>query len=127
MANDFGLKITMMPSALQLKGMFEDINLKQATQDEIISMLYIIESYAKQLSPVKTGRLRASINTTPLLNEIGGSTQTDTDYAIFVDQGTRYMRARPFMETALGLLQPSIEGKVASRLDREITDKFKAL
>ena len=122
-----GIVITMNPSATKLKGVFSSIDVKGSTQDEINKILLIIEGYAKQLAPVKTGRLRASINTSPLSNEIGGMVATDTDYAIYDDQGTRYMRARPFMEMGLGLVQPTLEGKLSGRLEQEITDKFKAL
>jgi hypothetical protein len=37
------------------------------------------------------------------------------------------MRARPFMEMGLGLAQPAMEGQIGTRLNQEITDKFKAL
>lgn len=50
---------------------------------------------------IKTGRLRASIQTgrriTPTRGEIGPT----VNYAIYVHEGTRYMRARPFLRAAV--------------------------
>lgn len=59
---------------------------------------FIIEGKSKELAPVDTGRLRASIFTSlsPLQATIGPY----VNYAIYVHQGTRYMKARPFMADA---------------------------
>jgi HK97 gp10 family phage protein len=58
---------------------------------------------ARSSAPVDTGRLRASIQVTspqgsPLTVRIG----SNVNYAIFVEQGTRFMDARPFLSTAVG-------------------------
>lgn len=64
-----------------------------------------VQSRAKRLCPVDTGRLRASIVTTKpthttrddLTVRIGSKVK----YARFVELGTRYMRARPYLRPAL--------------------------
>lgn len=62
-----------------------------------------VESRAKVLCPVDTGRLRSSIrwqlNRRPggLVATIG----TEVEYGGFVHNGTRYVRARPFLTNAL--------------------------
>lgn len=50
-------------------------------------------------TPVDTGRLRASHyeNFTNLKGVVG----TDTEYDLFVHQGTRFMKARPFLKQAV--------------------------
>lgn len=56
----------------------------------------LVERHSKIAAPVDTGRLRSSIQT-----EIGRFTATifpSVKYAIFVHQGTRFMRGRPFMK-----------------------------
>lgn len=61
-----------------------------------------VEGTAKVLAPVRTGRMRASGYTTPA-NEVEGAWDVvfPVDYAIFVNSGTRYMAARPFLTDAL--------------------------
>lgn len=64
-----------------------------------------VQSRAKRLCPVDTGRLRASIVTTKpthttredLTVRIGSKVK----YARFVELGTRFMRARPYLRPAL--------------------------
>lgn len=62
-----------------------------------------VERAAKQLCPVDTGRLRASINHRleadgqGLVAIIG----SDVEYAPYVEFGTRYMRAQPYLRPAL--------------------------
>lgn len=63
-----------------------------------------VESRAKRGVPVDTGRLRSSIHTTapfrrgPRLVVAIGS---NVEYAGYVEEGTRYMRARPYLRPAL--------------------------
>lgn len=64
-----------------------------------------VQNAARQRAPVDTGRLRSSIATTrpeargdrTLVVRIGSNVR----YAIFVHEGTRYMRARPFLREAI--------------------------
>lgn len=61
------------------------------------------ENTAKRLVPVDTGRLRSSISwrlgqtATGLFVEIG----TNVEYAAFVEFGTRYMSAQPYLVPAV--------------------------
>jgi HK97 gp10 family phage protein len=61
-----------------------------------------IERAAKILSPVDTGRLRASIATSlGVMNRgITSIVSTNVFYAIYVHEGTKRMRKRPFMRQA---------------------------
>lgn len=62
-----------------------------------------VDAAAKQLCPVDTGRLRASItnhlgqDSTGLYALIG----SNVHYAIFVELGTRFAAAQPFLRPAL--------------------------
>lgn len=62
-----------------------------------------VESAAKALAPVDTGRLRGSI--TYALGRDGAGLFADVgtavEYAPFLELGTRYMAARPFLVPAL--------------------------
>lgn len=62
-----------------------------------------VESAAKRLCPVDTGRLRASI-THDLSEDVRGlfaQVGTDVEYAKYVELGTSRMSAQPFLRPAL--------------------------
>lgn len=75
-----------------------------------------VEGGAKKLSPVDTGRLRASLthrleaSPSPRYAEVG----TDVFYARFVHEGTRRMRGRPFLRNALEQSREKIRGFFAA-------------
>lgn len=55
------------------------------------------ESGAKQMAPVDTGRLRNSIEHHPEGNDTM-VVETDVEYAIYQEMGTRYQSGTPFMK-----------------------------
>lgn len=71
-------------------------------RDASMKSAFLIEGRAKQLSPVDTGRLRASIATSLGVANRGITSIVSTNvfYAIFVHEGTRRMKGRPFMKQA---------------------------
>ena len=73
------------------------------------------ETEAKKICPVDTGRLRASIthvrSTSEKDTEIVG---TNVEYAPYVELGTRYQRAQPY-------LRPAVENHVQEY--KEIVEK----
>jgi HK97 gp10 family phage protein len=75
--------------------------------DAIKKSIYMIERNAKGRTPVDTGRLRASYETTfaPLV----GSISPTAYYAIYVHEGTRYMQARPFLREGIEMGKKSIQ------------------
>jgi phage gpG-like protein len=62
-----------------------------------------VESRAKALSPVRTGRLRGSITWALGADGLGLFAEVGTNvlYGVFVEIGTRYMSARPYLVPAL--------------------------
>jgi HK97 gp10 family phage protein len=77
-----------------------------ATGQAISKAAVRIERVAKQLCPVDTGRLRSSIT-----REVGrdgrglyATVGTNVEYAPYVELGTRFMGARPFLRPALASL-----------------------
>jgi HK97 gp10 family phage protein len=56
-----------------------------------------IESMAKEIVPVRTGTLRRSIHQEPRGDALRKTIGPDTPYDAFVEYGTRYMAARPYM------------------------------
>lgn len=62
------------------------------------------EGIAKRLSPVDTGRMRATIHVEGPHGTAAGVAYylvANTNYAIYVHGGTRYLRARPFLLDAV--------------------------
>ena len=57
----------------------------------------------------------------------GAKISTNTEYAVFVHEGTKYMRARPFMDEGVRQLGNQIEKDISSRIDTEFAKAFKKL
>lgn len=66
-----------------------------------------VREHAKSLAPVRTGYLRSSIyaKTQEWVAEIG----SEAAYAMFVEFGTRYMQARPYLYSAIQEHLPRLE------------------
>lgn len=67
---------------------------------ELLEQLGVeIEAEAKAACPVRTGRLRESIE-----HEIDGDTLrvgSNVEYSVYVEEGTRYMNPEPYLRPAL--------------------------
>mgnify|MGYP004447620961 CR=1 FL=1 len=74
--------------------------------------LFRVEAEAKKRSPVDTGRNRAAIHTELDTMGIGGQVNTGTDYAHFLELGTRNMPARPYMVPALLSVKPRFHDEI---------------
>lgn len=74
--------------------------------DAIHKSAFLIERESKVRTPVRTGFLRASHQTT--FAPLKGTIEPTADYAIYVHEGTRYMRRRRFLFDAV----ESIEGRI---------------
>ena len=61
--------------------------------------VFAIERDSKMRTPVDTGRLRASHRST--FTPLRGELSTNTNYDVYVHQGTRYMKGRPYMLSAV--------------------------
>lgn len=121
------ISITFNPTLEALAKAFGSVQAGAILKDEIQKIAFRIERNSKQLTPVDTGRLRASIHTQPMFGGFGAKISTNTEYAVFVHNGTRYMRARPFMAEAVRQLGNQIEKDISSRIDTEFARVFKKL
>lgn len=57
----------------------------------------LIETDAKLFSPVDTGLNRSQIYTEIAPSKLGARVSANTEYAVFLELGTRYQRAQPFL------------------------------
>ena len=71
----------------------------RAIQGSVRKAGFIVERHSKMRSPVDTGRMRSSINTT--VRGLSATIRPMVHYAQFVHNGTRFMRAQPFMTRGL--------------------------
>ncbi len=77
------------------------------------------EGYAKKDTPVDTGRLRNSVAFEVVDDENAVYIGTNVEYAPYVELGTRFMPARPFLRPAAtehgeeyrGLMEAAMKGK----------------
>jgi phage gpG-like protein len=86
---------------------------------------FMVEREAKPITPVDTGRLRASIATSLGVANKGLSSvvQTNVNYAHIVHEGLGYGRnskARPFMEQGAEAAKPSIENEYERQISRAL-------
>lgn len=74
-----------------------------------------VKALAKQLVPVRTGHLRSSIyaKIQEWVAEIGA----EATYALFVEFGTRYMQAQPYLYPAIQEHLPELEQIICDALD----------
>lgn len=71
--------------------------IRAATEQAVAQTALLIETDAKLLAPVDTGRLRASIHTEIAPNKLSAMVLDGVTYGIFLEVGTRYIKARPFL------------------------------
>lgn len=124
MAED--IHVSILPSGTNLANAFLTIDMAGFLRREISQLAMAVERYAKQLTPVDTGRLRASIFTSPTLMGLGAIVSTNTEYAIYVHDGTKYIKkARPFMTMGAAFAQIAEMKDINTRLDKEFVADFK--
>lgn len=85
---------------------------------------FIVERGSKIRTPVDTGRLRSS-HTTKFSGtglSFSGTVATNTNYDKFVHDGTRYMKARPYMQDAVDdsdfIIQDTFKRHTQDALDK---------
>lgn len=101
------IKITNLP---QIKAAFSAAPAKmtRGLNTAIQKTVFAIEGDSMRNTPVLTGRLRASHRT--LFSNLRGEVGPNTNYAIFVHEGTRYMKARPFLLQAVKSNEQKAQG-----------------
>jgi len=68
---------------------------------------------SKDEAPVDTGNLQASIRMEKDYSEKIASVGSDLDYALFVEYGTRYQEAQPYLRPALDGLNGKVDGMIS--------------
>lgn len=121
------LSVTIQPSPIALARAVGKMDVPSFLRREINRLAFSVERFAKQLTPVDTGGLRSSIHASPVNFMFQSVVSTNTNYALFVHDGTKYMRGRPFLTTGAAFAQVAELNDINIRLDKEMTTQFKAL
>lgn len=93
-----------------------DTNMQRQVQKQLENWAAEVQALAKQLVPVRTGHLRSSIYTkiSDWMAEIGA----EATYALFVEFGTRYMQAHPYLYPAIQEHLPRLEAIICEAIDQ---------
>ena len=92
-----------------------DSGMQRYVHRQLASWAADVKALAKQLAPVRTGHLRSSIyaKIQEWVAEIGA----EATYALFVEFGTRYMQARPYLYPAIQEHLPRLEQIICETID----------
>ena len=92
------VRITNLP---QIKAAFgkSPILMAKELNVAIQRSIFQIGRDSRRLTPVDTGRLRAS--TYERFGHLRGEVGTNTEYDVFVHEGTRFMRGRPYLRQSI--------------------------
>lgn len=81
----------------------------------LVSWAADVKALAMQLVPVRTGHLRSTIYA--VVKEWVVEVGAEATYALFVELGTRYMAARPYLFPAVQEYLPQLEQIILEALD----------
>jgi HK97 gp10 family phage protein len=92
-----------------------DSGMQRQVHERLANWAADVKASARQRVPVKTGNLRSSIYSK--ISEWVAEVGAEAAYAMFVELGTRYMRARPFLYPAVQEELPRLEAIICEAID----------
>ncbi len=92
-----------------------DSGMHRHVRRQLTSWAADVKALARGIVPVRTGHLRSSIyaKVQEWVAEIGA----EATYAMFVEFGTRYMRARPYLYPAIQRRLPQLETVISEAIE----------
>lgn len=118
------IKVEVSPSIDSLVKKFQGVEsiLVSKLKEGVLGYAYLVERGAKMFSPVDTGIMRGSIAVSYGIMSGGLSAliSPNVDYAVFVHEGTRYMRGRPFMEWGLNAYRREGDKLILKKIDEAL-------
>lgn len=91
-----------------------------AVRAVVAETAYDVEAKAKAIVPVRTGTPRRSIHTVIEASGLRAVVGPSVSYSAFVELGTRYMAARPYMRPAAAAVLRLLPGRLERRLARPV-------
>lgn len=92
-----------------------DSGMQRQVHERLANWAADVKASARQRVPVKTGHLRSSIYSK--ISEWVAEVGAEATYAMFVELGTRYMRARPFIYPAVQEGLPKLEAIICEAIE----------
>jgi HK97 gp10 family phage protein len=93
-----------------------DSGMQRYVHRQLASWAADVKALAKQLAPVRTGHLRSS-SIYAKIQEWVAEIGAEATYALFVEFGTRYMQAQPFLYPAIQEHLPRLEQIICEAID----------
>lgn len=115
MANAIEIRITNLP---QIRSAFAKAPqlMTNELNTAIRKSIFLIHGKSMTNTPVLTGRLRAS--TATRFAQLKGEVGTHTNYDMYVHNGTRYMKARPYLLQAVESSNVQVNDFFTKAVDR---------
>jgi HK97 gp10 family phage protein len=88
----------------KLRGLIPKV--RRGTQEAVAEFSLLVETDAKLFSPVDTGLNRAEIHSEIAPDGLSSEVIGGTSYAVFLELGTRFQRAQPFLFPAFEKNRP---------------------
>lgn len=119
MAEPISIKITNLP---QIRAAFDKAPALMAKELNLAikKTLLVVQRKSMINTPVLTGRLRAS--TYSRMGFLKGEVGTNTNYDIFVHDGTRFMPARPYLADAVEDSNPEVDLLFLKAVDNVLSE-----
>jgi HK97 gp10 family phage protein len=92
-----------------------DSGMQRHVHRQLASWAADVKALAKRIVPVRTGHLRSSIFAK--IEEWVAQIGAEATYALFVELGTRYMRARPYLFPAIREHLPRLEAIISEAIE----------
>lgn len=92
-----------------------DSGMQRQVHEQLRNWAEEVKASARRQVPVKTGQLRDSIYAK--MGEWIAEMGAEATYAMFVELGTRYIRARPFLYPAVQEALPRLETIISSAIE----------
>ena len=87
---------------------------QQAARELVKKAAGDVQGAARRLAPVKTGNLKRSIMVDIAPGGMSAKVTANADYSAYVEYGTRYKVARPYMQPAAQIVQTELNGGEAA-------------
>jgi HK97 gp10 family phage protein len=97
-----------------------DSSMQKHVHRQLESWADDVKALAQKLVPVRTGYLRSTIYVK--IREWVATIGSEASYAVFVEFGTRYMRARPYLFPAIRKHLPRLERTICNALETAKTE-----
>jgi HK97 gp10 family phage protein len=97
-----------------------DSGMQRRVHRQLVSWAADVKASARKLVPIRTGYLQSTIyaKISEWVAEIGA----DATYALFVELGTKYMQAQPYLYPAIQEHLPQLEAIITSAIEQAKTE-----